>query len=63
MPMCEQQLAIYSQLRLINDSIVNTLCVEIEEGEVMNHRRFQILNKNIQRMTMLAFTRSNTRMT
>ena len=48
--MREQQLTIYSQLRLINDSI-NTLRVKIE-GEAMNHRCFQILDK---RMPMLAF--------
>ena len=29
----------------------------------MNYRHFQNINKNIQRMTMLAFTRSSARMT
>ena len=38
-PMREQQLAIYSQLSLINDSIY-TLCIKIEECEVMNHHCF-----------------------
>ena len=61
-PMCEQQLAIYSQLRLINETI-NSLRVKIEEGEMSNHCRFQMLNKNIQRISMIAFTRSNARVT
>ena len=38
-PMHEHKLAIYSQLGLINDSL-NSLRVKIEEGEVLNHRRF-----------------------
>ena len=61
-PMREQQLAIYSQLKLMNNTI-NELCVKIEEGEIMNHRHYQNINKNIQRMTMLSFTRSNARVT
>ena len=61
-PMREQQLAICSRLRFINESI-NTLCVKREEGEAINHCRFQTINKNIQRMTMLALIRSSTRMT
>ena len=55
---CEQQLAIYSQLRLINDTI-NSPRVKIEADEVLYHRQFQILNKKIQRATMLVFTKSN----
>ena len=46
-PMRGQQLATYYQLRLINETI-NSLCVKIEEGEMLNHRHFQMLNKNIQ---------------
>ena len=38
-PMREQQLGIYSQLRLINETI-NSLRVKIEECEILNHRRF-----------------------
>ena len=60
-PIRKQQLAINSQLKSINDSI-NTFCVEIEEGEAMNHCHFQTINKNIQRMTMFSFTRSSARM-
>ena len=53
--MREQQLDIYFQLRLINKTI-NSLHNKIE-GDKLNCRRFQMLNKNIQRISMLACTR------
>ena len=61
-PMGEQQLDIYSQLRLINETI-NSSRVKKEEGEKLNHCRFQMLNKNIQRISMITLTRSNARVT
>ena len=54
--MHEQQLAIYSQLRLFNETI-DSLRVKIDEGEMLNHCQFQMLHKNIQRISMIAFTR------
>ena len=61
-PMLEQQLAIYSQPRLINETI-NSLCIKIEEGEILNHHCCQMLNKNIQRILMIAFIRPTERET
>ena len=55
-PMCEQQ------LRLINETIYS-LYIKIKEGEMLNHRCFQMLNKNIQRISMIAFIRPTARVT
>ena len=58
--MDEQKLTIYSQSRLMNDSI-NSLSIKLEKDEVLNHCCFQMLNKNIQRISMIAFTRPTAR--
>ena len=60
--MDEQKLTIYSQSRLMNDSI-NSLSIKLEKDEVLNHCCFQMLNKNIQGITMLAHTRPNATIT
>ena len=57
-PLRDQQLAIYSQLRMMNENI-NTLRDKYEEGTTLNYRRFQVLNKSIQRVSMLAYSGMN----